>query len=790
MAYELKSNRYFLTASMITLTAGNPSWAQAIPEVESSIVEESQQEVGEIIVTAQKRAESINDVGMAITALSGEDLTRSGIESVGDLAKVVPGFVYAQSQKGAPVFSLRGVGFYEESLGASPAVSVYVDEVGYAFPIMSKAATLDLERVEVLKGPQGTLFGQNSTGGAINYIAAKPSQHFEAGINTSIDKFGQLIAGGFISGGISDNISVRFAADAKEGGAWQRSASRGDKNGAADIMRGRFLLDWMPTESLKVSLNLNGFRDRSEPLAASLLQVTPQSPARATARMLAQIPVPERPGLADWGTGNKMRIKETLKQGSLRIDQTISDALALTSITSLSRFDQDDLRDTDGSPLKIFLVGQNGRIESFSQEVRASGSVFGGKANYVVGGFYANDKAVEKNTLSFVETTSASAFLGITGQPIDTVRAETDQKTITKAIFGNIDMNLTPWLSAHAGLRHTWSNIDFTGCMRDIDGLFAPGTNSILARINPSAIPVAQGQCVTVLPDRTAGDFYTASLDQENTSWRLGVDVKPSSGTLIYGTVSRGFKSGSFPNINATTYISFAPVTQESVTAYELGVKTNMGSRIAHLNASVFYYDYADKQFRGRIQDPLGVFGASEALVNVPKSRVQGAEASLRLEPTNGLSITGGVTYLDTKVTSDFTNFDPFGRAANFQGEPFPFTPKWTLQGGFNFTTSLNQRLDFFLGSDVSYRTSTTSAFGSNPTTPLYSYELVRIKPYALVDAQFGVKSSDDQWQLGFWIQNLTNKYYWTDAFRQIDNVSRHVGEPRTYGLRFSHDFR
>lgn len=435
-------------------------------------------------------------------------------------------------------------------------------------------------------------------------------------------------------------------------------------------------------------------------------------------------------------------------------------------------------------------MAQNGSIDSFAQELRASGEVADGKLNYVVGGFYANDRANESNRSLLVSATSASPFVSVTGAPFSGVDAVTAQRSLTKAVFGNVDFELNDVFSVHAGARHTWSEVDYSGCMKDFDNLFASGFNAlILPRVNPSAAPAQQGQCVTVLPTRTLGTPYTATLDQQNTSWRFGIDVKPMRGTLLYATISRGFKAGSFPNINATTFASLQPVVQESVTAYELGLKTDFGTRIAHLDASLFYYDYTDKQFRGRIVDPLGVFGAVEALVNVPKSRVKGAEASLRVEPTDGLSLNAAVTYLDTQVTSSFANFNPFGAAANFQGEPFPFTPKWTLQGGFDYTAPINDRVSGFLGANVSYRTATTSAFGRTAPATLYPFSLLAIDSYALVDAQAGIKDADGKWQLAFWVRNLGNKYYWTDAFRQIDNVSRHNGEPRTYGVRFSFDF-
>src|SRR5690606_16449149 len=159
---------------------------------------------GEIIVTAQKREQSLNDVGLSITAATGAELTALGVNDTGDLAKITPGFTFTKSQDGTPLYTLRGVGFNDYTLGASPAVSVYVDQVPLAYGAFTQGASLDLERVEVLKGPQGILFGQNSTGGAINYIAAKPSQEFEAGVKGSYGRFNRLEAEGFVSGGLSD----------------------------------------------------------------------------------------------------------------------------------------------------------------------------------------------------------------------------------------------------------------------------------------------------------------------------------------------------------------------------------------------------------------------------------------------------------------------------------------------------------------------------------------------------------------------------------------------------------
>ena len=176
---------------------------------------------GEIIVTANKRQQSINDVGLTIQAAAADTLASRGIKDVSDLGKLVPGFIATQSTFATPIYTLRGIGLYDSTIGASPAVAIYTDEISRNYPIMSDALNLDIERVEVLKGPQGTLFGQSSTGGAINYIVAKPTNTLKAGFDASYERFGKVDVSGFVSGPISDTLKFRLAVKAIEGGTWQ-----------------------------------------------------------------------------------------------------------------------------------------------------------------------------------------------------------------------------------------------------------------------------------------------------------------------------------------------------------------------------------------------------------------------------------------------------------------------------------------------------------------------------------------------------------------------------------------
>ena len=225
---------------------------------------------GEIVVTAQKREQSINDVGLTIQAASADALADRGIKDVGDLSKLVPGFISTASTFATPVYTLRGIGLYDSTIGAAPAVAIYTDEISRNFPIMSEGLNLDIERVEVLKGPQGTLFGQSSTGGAINYVVAKPTDTFQAGFDASYERFNRAELSGFISGPLSDTLKGRVAVKGISGGAWQYNlasaqlANDSEKNGDERKIMGRLSLDWEPSDTIRIQTTLTGGRDRSD----------------------------------------------------------------------------------------------------------------------------------------------------------------------------------------------------------------------------------------------------------------------------------------------------------------------------------------------------------------------------------------------------------------------------------------------------------------------------------------------------------------------------------------------
>ena len=255
---------YLCAGSVLALTTCSSTVALAQARNESG-------GVADIVVTAQKRAQSLNTVGMSIQAATGDALAIRGITDPKDLIKIVPGFSATTTAYTTPVYTLRGIGLYDSAFMSSPSVAVYVDQIPRNFPMMSYGVALDVERVEVLKGPQGTLFGQSATGGAVNYIPNKPTDTFEAGGTISYERFGKADIQGYISGPISSTLKARLAGQSITGGAWQRRQSDpSEKNGKLDTFDVRLLVDWQPVETLKLEFGATGRRDRSDSLAGQL----------------------------------------------------------------------------------------------------------------------------------------------------------------------------------------------------------------------------------------------------------------------------------------------------------------------------------------------------------------------------------------------------------------------------------------------------------------------------------------------------------------------------------------
>jgi iron complex outermembrane receptor protein len=733
----------------------------------------------DIVVTANKRAETLMSVPVSVTAVAGEQLVNKGIYNVQDLVKVTPGLSYVESGRSVPVFSLRGVGFFDQSVASRPTVSVYVDEAPIPFSIEAKGAAFDLERVEVLKGPQGTLFGQNATGGAINYIAAKPTSTFHAGATGSFGRFDAGDVQAYASGPLSSNLNGRIAVRTAQGGAWQKSYTRDDTLGTQRFTQARAILDWRPTDRLKVELNGSGWIDKSDTQAPQYIAYVPGAPALSgRVPLMASYPkAPANGRAADWDPGKRYRNDSWFYQVNLRADYEALDALAITSITSYSKARIRQLVDADGTALTNLDAEAPGDMRTLSEELRGSGDI--GHLSYIVGLNYESDVVRQAQTINIPYSTVALSVNPAT--PLDRLTSPLHEHFENKAVFGNLDYHVTDQITLHGGIRYTDTNLDYDACSIALSPSAAAALttldNSVLAKIGKQPIaPLATGVCATLNPSGTT-DRYYSSLDQTNVSWRAGVDFKPATGILLYANVSKGYKSGSAATPAATNDLQFSPAVQESVLAYEAGFKGSLFDRKVELTAAAFYYDYRNKQVLGRVVFEPNVFGAQNALTNIPKSEIAGGEAQITLYPVHGLTLTAAGTYLHSKVKSDFINSDILGATTNFRGGAFPYTPKWQLVLDGDYRFPLTESVTGLFGGNANYRSKTTAGFGGN--------NLLDINSYWLLDLRAGIEFGDRKYRLQLYGKNVTNTYYWTNVNRSVDNVRRYAGVPATYGIQF-----
>lgn len=785
-----------------------PAFAQdANSDTGSSL---STMNTNEIIVTANKREQSINDVGISITVQSGEDMTIKGIDSPTDLGKIVPGLTVQPSPFNTPVYTLRGIGFYETTLSAAPTVAVYTDEVALPYSATTRGVAFDIQRVEVLKGPQGTLFGQNTTGGAINYIVNKPTDYFDAGLDLSYGRFNTIDAQGYISGPITTGVNARLSARTIQSDDWQYSYTRDDTLGAQDKIQGRFQLEIDTGGPLRVMLNANGWKDRSDTQAAQLIEdscgtntaSTCSSPDAEAFRNYP--PAPNNARAADWSYGifsdyslydatedfstrdysvrgpnnRKLQRDDRFYQFSARVDLDVSDALTLTSITAYSDYKTDSVQDFDGSIYATVDTNTSGYIKTFSQELRVSGTYDWG--NFILGANYDSSKTFDRLFYNFSQGPSSNPLYFIPGAPRGQLTFNySDQDVKNYAVFGNAEFAISDNLDLVGGARYTKSKRNFEGCTNDFGGGTAFWWNTIFGT------DVQEGECLTFTPNfpEQYRPALFDELDEDNVSWNVGLNYKTDSDALLYARVSRGYKSGSFPTASVASYSGYTPVKQESVTAYEAGFKAPFADGLVNISAAAFYYDYKNKQLRGRKPDP--VFVTLDALVQIPKSSVAGVEAQIDLRPADGLTMSFGGTYIDTKI-KEYTGFDALGVERNFSGQDFPYAPALTAIGDIDYEFGIGTDASGYMGASVTYNSDTTSALSNTNTEFVTEDARYKMKAYALLDLRAGVRFNDDKIRVGGYVRNVTNTFYWTNVQDNLASISRFAGMPRTYGVQLS----
>jgi iron complex outermembrane receptor protein len=333
-------------------------------------------------------------------------------------------------------------------------------------------------------------------------------------------------------------------------------------------------------------------------------------------------------------------------------------------------------------------------------------------------------------------------------------------------------------LSLTTAARYTEDEHSYVGCSRDFNGSMLANVNVVNRYLYtviygiPTPDPITANECNTFNPD--IGQFAEVShtLEENNTSWRVGLDWQAAPNTLFYASVSQGYKAGVTPVNAASTSTQQAPALQESLLAYEVGAKLGLFDRAVQFNVAAFYYDYEDKQVSTYFADPI--YTALARLQNIPESEAYGVDMDLTWRATDNLTLMGSATYLDTAVIN-YSGTGPDGDPRLYNDVPFPYAAEWQLSGTIVYDTEISSSLGFQAALNGRWQSDTAADLGDQET--------FEIDSYGIVNGSFGVHAVNDRWALQVWGRNITDTYYWTSVASNANVVVRFPGQAPTYGV-------
>lgn len=713
----------------------------------------------EVLVTAQKREQNIQDVPIALDAVSRDAIIAQRISGPDDLIKMLPNLSLKTASAVNSGFAIRGVGTQNFHLTAQQAVGLYFDEVSQVTPFTSQLGLFDMERIEVLRGPQNTLFGRNTTGGAVNFITRRPDA--EDGnngyINVNLGNFGKVDGEGAVGFALGEHFAMRLAAQSQNRDGVFTDVDTGDRIGSTSKQSARLGLAWEPSESSSAWLSLHYGKSDPE-----------RVPRKATGRFLAdnattcpnnddgaaqfegasacfarnKTGVPYNPSLNGWrdahDAANNTALVE-LEGALLKVEHDFG-PVTLASLTGYDNVEQHLADESGGLPYIQFQALQQGDYQTFSQELRLT-SNGEGKVKWIGGLYYthendhfattARNNAVGPPTLSVVPTSIMN------------------QRGDVYSAYGQIDVAFTARFNMNVGLRYT--DDSKTGdttvvAMFDTDTGLATGTrlpkdflysrDFVLAHENSFPTLCAPG----VVP--CSGPWKQVEQDDSKTGGKLGVDYHFSDDVMGYASYSRGFKAGAF-DVRAQAVLlgtGDLPVKPEELDAYEIGLKSQFLDRRMKLNVTAFYYDWRDLQTFATIP------GIGPAFLNLPKSRLTGQELEWQFAPGNDWTLRLYGAHLDTEVTDVGT----LGPDAAVEGAPLPQAPEWTFNAGiFKGIAIGDQRLT--LSANARYASEQWGTMNERPNT--------LVKSSTFLDASIAYEfGAENRYSLTAWGENLTSE--------------------------------
>jgi iron complex outermembrane recepter protein len=709
----------------------------------------------EIVVTAQKRAESLQDVPVAVTSYTGELLRGLAIPDIEGLAVKTPSFAFSKAGGEAQIY-IRGVGTNIFGVGADPSIAVNLDGVYLGRTNMGLTQFLDIERVEILRGPQGTLYGRNATGGAINLVSRMPGSELSGYVGASYGEFERMELDGAVGGPINDAWGFRVAARyMKDDGYTKDLDPRGsNKLDDNDIQSYRGILQYAPGGAFKATL----IGEYSE-FSNGNTSIVPRDDL-GLAETLGAVPTGsidrtrnDLPTFFDWDSSGV----------TLNFEWQVTEGIALTSISGWKDYKSDFLFNTDGTEVDITRSNFKYDSEQLSQELRLA-STGDGRLRWLVGAYYFDEDKTGGLGLVRASLVPARSFI-----------IPSESQTEAWALFGEVSYDLTDQLRLTAGLRYSDERKDdFSafGLVFDVLGLESPGP------VTPVGAP------------RVASESWDA------TTPKFGLEYRHTENLLYYVSATRGFKSGGYNSLQPTNPV-FDP---EFIWSYEAGVKSQLSDDRIRLNVAVFHYDYEDLQVSTFLNNLTFITNAAEATVN-------GIELELLALPTPELELGLAVSYLDATYDEFLTAFGsqpctPVPPATSCVRPLIPFdasgkqmvnSPEWKLNATAQYSLSLGERGTLLLFGQLSYQ---DDLFFTQINEAEVGQEAI-----TLLDARIAWLDASGRWELAVHGKNLTDEDYFHNGVRftstsdpakdvlQIGNALGYPAPGRTWGVKATYRF-
>jgi iron complex outermembrane receptor protein len=751
------------------------------------VIASADSELEEVVVTAQRQSERSHDVPIALTAVSADEMRDRGIRQAADITALVPNMLLnlPWGPESQPTFTLRGVTTQDYSQNQSSPIAMYVDEVYKAVGAVQALQAYDMDRVEVLRGPQGTLYGKNATGGAVSFYSANPNLMTTQGyVEAGFGNYNDRSVHAALSVPLVDNVlAARVALYYEDRDGWTRSIVPGvDPLNGVDALAGRLTILAQPIEDFKATFKLSSTRSNGTPYGPHALNNEPA--------------VTGFSGNISWfDTGSKYSVpkQNPSDSASLKMEVGLSEHLLLTSISGFDYGRWYLYSDDGGLPITARLDDPNSyfsSVNTFSQELRLS-SRHTDVLQWLAGLYYGRESAHAIVQYHFFDGYPGS-FVTPGGQQLFGFDEYNnfDQLKDSRAAFLNASFAVTPTIRLRAGVRYTKDKLEITnfyaleGGLTSASAGYAPiGGTTLWTQTIPYVTGVSYGQYSSLFGP-PGGVNAPLEHDNNNTSGKVGIDWKPNDSTLVYASFSQGYRGAAFNGqaFNAPAELTFAQ--PEKLDAYEIGSKLEFWQRRASLDVAVFHYNYLNQQFLDTFALPGGQ-GTGLRTVNAPKSRVDGAEAEFRAKATEDLELSGSLGLLNSK----YQELELHG--VDLSGNQLIQAPHVSGSLAVNWRFLQLNAGDLHLMLDGNWYS--RQYFDAQNT------ERVSQGPYGIANGRLsfaGNRTSTSGFDVGVWVKNLADRQYLQYGLAQRDPSEGGlgfdyglVGEPRTFGADIRYRF-